>query len=99
MTRLDAAERAVVEAAMRGAAISLALSPKWLAEFNEARERLSDLRASLGVGQDPCGIVDSPVMVVKASGNPDSVHDPRCYLHIGHDGQHEAALGVWRWEA
>lgn len=101
MTRLEAAERAVVEAALDLAARipdSLDQHP-----ISEACARLRDLR-ELAQAEECLAMPETmtpPGVFVTDNANwragRDEERPVHCYLPRGHEGEHCGSLGDWRW--
>jgi hypothetical protein len=95
-SRIEAAERAVVDAAMRGETIGdTRRTAAWLREMREACSRLRDLRAAAGA--EECSFVQSVYSCGPQNHPPSKIEKVRCVLPRGHEGEHEGELGLWRW--
>lgn len=98
MTRIQSAERAVVEAAIASAILveqriremgptpSAKMGPEGIRVI-DACSRLRDLREQARA--EECGERSIPLL-------SSPWKDTRCHLR-GHEGEHEGNLGVWRW--
>lgn len=96
MTRLEAAEKAVVEAAF---AMTNADYFKLLGTAEERiflREAVTRLRA-LREGMPECGQIRRLGLVRDLDHAFEEV-TVRCRLSVGHGGEHEGDMGVWKWE-
>ena len=94
-TRIQAAERAVVEAALIGGLIEGRPWPGYPA-LVEAVARLRSLRE--GQAAEECGAIGETDLVPNTD-YPDEYRsvEIRCHLPRGHEGEHCGPLGDWRW--
>lgn len=108
-SRIEAAERAVVETALEWRRYDRRRHDLTNAEQNaldvliiantEAVDRLRDLRANQQA--EECGAKPSMFVSVRQVVSDSEVlqreKDVRCHLPRGHEGEHEGELGTWRW--
>jgi len=97
VTRLEAAEKEVVRAAME----SFVLGPHYISgNLSDACARLRDLRER--AKEEECGTAcvtrcySGPTLTGGSVTDHDRV--ARCHLPRGHEGEHQGELGLWRWE-
>ena len=108
-TRLQSAERAVVEAELLllslldmpfGSTSEDARSSTWdridaqEKSLHDSARRLRDLRAH--IGEETCK-AKTATQVGSYSTLRGGYPDIACHLPRGHDGEHEGDLGAWRW--
>ncbi len=99
-SRIEAAERAVVEAALDGHRnVRLSAEPNaaatWLTRLREACARLRDLRER--AREEECEDYTHVVLPARTYTGPRDQRLTRCHLPRGHEGEHRGELGEWRW--